>query len=266
MQIVQPKAEIFPRMSPLKKIELCARVCYKSEDKITEDSAEKFVRKLVEMGHTSVLEHARVEVLWSDVLPMMHSANYANMPYGWMSRLAWVLDTPAGEPTRFVINARDYIEYAPRGSVEELAKLEDAHDYMSVRFTCDRAIANELVRHRVFSFSQQSSRYVTCQLPEFGGIEIVDPFPYVLMQCELDFFKRAEEAYWKMIEAGAKPQEARNVLPLATKTELIMTGMYSQWAEMLKLRTAKAAHPQMRYLMKLLTENKDFPKEKINYV
>ena len=69
----------------------------------------------------------------------------------------------------------------------------------------------------------------------------------------------AEEAYIEMIENGAKPQEARNVLPLSTKTELIMTGTFNQWKEMLKLRTSPGAHPQMRYLMHLLTTDEKFP-------
>jgi len=280
MKIVMPKAEILPRMSPLKKIELCARVAYKSENKITEDSAERFCRKLLELGHTSVLEHARVEVPWTRaamLLKAVHARSSNEQPYGWTSRRGWVLDTPQGEEIRLTANGRDLIDYM-QCPLEDFDSLEEADDYMSVRFTCDRAIANELVRHRQMSFTQESSRYVNYK----EGVEFILPVPFDWADLSGDpheipdafadpryqawYFvcERAEGAYCDLIAEGCTPQEARDVLPLSTKTELIMTGMYTQWEDVFKLRLDKAAHPQMRHLMNLLVNLPEFPKDKIH--
>lgn len=259
MKVINPKVEIIPRMEPLKKIELCGRVCYKSEDKITEDSAERFVKKLVERGHTSVLEHVRVVVPERTIVPKHRC-------YGLLNRINLVNDC------QLAVNGRDLLEI---GTFDELANAPEADDYMSVRFICDRAIANELVRHRTFSFSAESTRYVNYK----DGIEFINPIPFDWAPVDWDSLRWAaadpryqawysacdwsEREYQTMIKEGCTPEEARTVLPMSTKTELIMTGTYPQWGEMLKLRMAKAAHPQMRYLMKLLVENPEFPKDKI---
>ena len=279
MKIVLPKAEILPRMAPLEKIELCGRVCYKSEDKITEDSAERFVKKLIERGHTSVLEHARV-VVPAEVFPgYYHGPKGRNTTYGFFGRISYRRPATTVEtdyrPFSRLINSRDFI--AMGGTLEELKTLEEADDYMSVRFICDRAIANELVRHRVFSFSQLSSRYVSYK----DGVDFILPLPFdwaaavypsagIRPAAEDPRYMAwrqscayAERAYIQMLEYGVTPEAARTVLPLSTSTELIMTGTYVQWRQMLKLRMASAAHPQMRYLMRLLVDLPEFPKEQI---
>ena len=274
MRVIKPQVEILPRMEPLKKIELCGRVCYKSEGKITEDSAERFVRKLIERGHTSVLEHARVivpdAVFWRFDQPL-------GLPYGYEHRLAWVKPPVCGGKYPHIwermINARDVITLG--GTLEQLKTLEEADDYMTVRFICDRAIANELVRHRVFSFSAESTRYVNYKdgidfiLPapfdwadlSGGPTEMPDAFTDPRYQAWFFACEGAEREYRKMLTEGCTPQEARNVLTMSTKTELIMTGTYKQWEELLKLRMSSAAHPQMQYLMRLLIEQETFPEE-----
>lgn len=277
MKIVMPSVEIIPRMDPIKKIELCARVAYKSEDKITEDSAERFVKRLIERGHTSVLEHARV---LAPETALSYCPPDAERPYGWRDRVKWFSSKEYGAQYHVTwwrtLNARDFI--ALGGTLEQLKTLEEADDYMSVRFTCDRAIANELVRHRQLSFTQSSTRYINYR----EGVEFVLPVPFgwtAYSEVVTDLrpasedplyaeWKQAcsyaERAYIQMIRHGATPQEARDVLPLSTKTELIMTGMYKQWEDVFKLRLDKAAHPQMRYLMKLLVNLPEFPKDKIH--
>lgn len=151
--------------------------------------------------------------------------------------------------------------------MQEISDHRNADDYMTVRFICDRAIANELVRHRVFSFSQESTRYVNYK----NGIEFIRPVPFEWATGEDKRFfaweevcRTAEVYYKELVENGCSPQEARNVLPLSTKTELIMTGTHKQWEDMLKLRLNHAAHPQMQYLMKLLLCKQNFPQHKIN--
>lgn len=253
MKLVNPSVEIIQETNPLKRIELCGRVCYKSEDRITYDSALRFVKMLIERGHTSALEHARVVLRKEKDFPLLYGCN---MPYGFYDRTRNV------GPLVKAINARDFIYFG--GEVETLARLHNDDCYMTVRFVCDRGIANELVRHRVFSFSQESTRYVNYK----EGVAFIRPLPFVWAERDMrnpigDTFtytcEYAERSYIRMIEAGATPQEARTVLPLSTKTELIMTGTFSHWEEMLKLRLDKAAHPQMRYLMQLLVDHEQFP-------
>ena len=164
----------------LKRIEQIGRVCYKSEDKITEDSAERFVRMLIKRGHESVLEHISV----------------------------------------------------------------------TVRFVCDRGISHEIVRHRVASYSQASTRY--CNYGHAGEIAVIAPselregtVPYIVWKrsCET-----AEKAYMQLLASGVKPETARSVLPTCLQTELVMTANLREWRHFLRLRTSKAAHPDMRVL------------------
>ena len=167
----------------LKRIEKAGRTCYKSEDRITEESATAFVRKLIERGHESVLEHESI----------------------------------------------------------------------TVRFVCDRGISHEIVRHRIASFSQESTRYCNYGNFRFGSeLTFIKPCffkekegAYYSWHNSMDF---AECAYFDMLDDGCTPQEARSVLPNSTKTEVVMTANLREWRHFLKLRTAKAAHPQMREL------------------
>ena len=160
----------------LKRIEKAGRTCYKSEDRITEESAENFVRMLIERGHESVLEH---------------------------------------------------------GSV-------------TVRFICDRGISHEIVRHRLASYSQESQRYVRYN----GDVEFINPrMPNTKAhEAWQELCERAEETYKELLSYGIQPQQARSVLPNSIKTEVVMTANLREWRHFLKLRTAKAAHPQMREL------------------
>ena len=268
MKIVDPNVEIIQETNPLKRIELCGRVCYKSEDKITEDSARTFVEKLLRRGHTSVLEHARVMIPESGFRSLIPGS----IPMGVASRIS-------ERGCHMTSNVRDYLVLFPGTEAGQIGCLIPADDYMTVRFTCDRAIANELVRHRVFSFSQESTRYVNY---EKQGVEFIRPLPFGWAETSGDrselpdsladprfqaWFlgcEQAESSYKHLIREGCPPQEARLVLPLSTKTELIMTGTYSQWEEMLKLRLDRVSHPQMRYLVRLLVSHADFPYRKIS--
>lgn len=121
------------------------------------------------------------------------------------------------------------------------------HSFLSVRFLTDRAVANEIVRHRLFSFAQESTRYVNYGrrgfefvLPEgLGGAQDA----VVRIAC-----RRAAEEYDALLSQGASPQVARAVLPLCTATTIVVSGNFREWRHFLKLRTAPDAHPQMRAL------------------
>ena len=197
MKIVEPKYEILTDISEggikeLQQIERIARVCYKSEDKITPDgeSAKKLVSFLVKQGHEAMLEHSQLSVL----------------------------------------------------------------------FACDRGVANELVRHRVASFAQESTRYCNYAGEKFGG-ELTFIIPHYLFDSTGSEKSRRMHAQWEssckddenyymhLIDLGMRPEQARCVLPLCLKTEIVVTANYREWRNIFKLRTPVAAHPQMRELM-----------------
>jgi thymidylate synthase (FAD) len=183
MKIDTQRFEILPGISgeaALKHIEICGRTCYKSEHKITDGSAWGFVKKIIDRGHESVLEHVSI----------------------------------------------------------------------SVRFQCRRAIADQLLRHRLASFSVESTRYVDSK----EGITVIapatlwvkDPVAYAIWE---DACLKAEQAYKDLREKGIAPEQARDVLPMCIKTEFVATANVREWRHMLKLRTSGAAHPQLREIM-----------------
>ncbi len=131
-------------------------------------------------------------------------------------------------------------------------------------FTCDRGVSHEIVRHRVASFAQESTRYVNYANDKFGNeITVIDIAPGIELDNKTNSLQtkaaiydewyvameEAEKHYLKMIELGATPQIARSVLPNSVKTNITMTGNYREWRHFFKLRTAKGAHPQMREIM-----------------
>lgn len=190
MKIISPNVEILSPVDGqaiLKHIELCGRVCYKSEAKITDTSAATFVRGIIKRGHESVLEHFNI----------------------------------------------------------------------TVKFICDRGVSHEIVRHRMASYCQESTRYCNYSNDSFGG-EITIIRPNFLVegtegwQYWLEACWTAERRYFDLLNFGCTPQEARAVLPNSLKTEVVMTANLREWRHFFKLRTAQAAHPQMREVATLL--------------
>ena len=125
------------------------------------------------------------------------------------------------------------------------------HEKVSVRLICDRGVTHELVRHRIASYSQESTRYCNYSLDQFGReLTFVKPCFWredsQLYGIWEDAMRAAEDAYFRMLDAGASPQEARSILPNSLKTEIVATMDLREWRHFFKLRTAPAAHPQMR--------------------
>lgn len=125
------------------------------------------------------------------------------------------------------------------------------HSSLSVKFIVDRGVSHELVRNRIASFSQESTRYCNYSKDKFGKeITVIEPCFFSPLSDSYTFWKRAMESaeanYFSLLDSGATPQEARSVLPNSTKTEITITANYREWRNFFKLRTAKAAHPQMR--------------------
>ncbi|HLB95644.1 MAG TPA: FAD-dependent thymidylate synthase [Patescibacteria group bacterium] len=121
------------------------------------------------------------------------------------------------------------------------------HEKVTVRLICDRGVTHEIVRHRIASYSQESTRY--CNYNS-RGVQVIEPFFFVgddkKYQIWLTAMHACEDAYNGLIEAGATPQEARTVLPNSLKTEIVITYNLREWRHFFKLRCSKRAHPQMR--------------------
>lgn len=188
MKIINASTEILTPITgdELRQIEYAGRTCYKSEDKITDDSAKKFVENLIKRGHEAMLEHSS----------------------------------------------------------------------LSVKFICDRGVSHELVRHRLASFAQESTRYCNYSQDKFGNeLTFIKP---IFLEEGSDSYKYWENAmsdaeiyYFSMLDSGCTPQEARSVLPNSIKTEVVMTANYREWRHFFWLRAARKtgpAHPQMEEL------------------
>lgn len=184
MRVITSAFEVLDQVNGddiLKRLELIGRVCYKSESKVTESSAAGFIRRIIQSGHESVIEHEKV----------------------------------------------------------------------SIRIICDRGVSHEIVRHRIASYSQESTRYCNYYKDTFGSeLTMIAP---VFWKEDLEKYKiwlesmqLIENNYNQLISMGANPEEARSILPNSLKTEIIVTMNLREWRHFLKLRTSRRAHPQMR--------------------
>lgn len=275
MKLISPKVEYLPQGTQngiydvYKQIELAGRTCYKSEDKITEDSAEEFVQRMINSGHLAMLEHGTVYLKF-DITDFGDKDDYDNMVYhenpystvddgdvNWFDWEGFVYVTT---------NLRVIHENHLYGDLDCLVPPCEYHDRrFTFKFTTNRGVSHELVRHRVFSFAQESTRYCNYSKKKFGNqITYVKPKWYKsiskhIRPLEDDNFAMkcyeyryglaiAEEQYLKLLKLGATPQEARAVLPNDLKTEVVMTGYWYQWADFFNLRlfgiTGKP-HPDM---------------------
>ena len=140
------------------------------------------------------------------------------------------------------------------------------HSSVTVRFICDRGVSHELVRHRLASFSQESTRYCNYSKGRFGSeITVVKPVRIQPDSLEYDIWEKAcraaEKAYFDLLEQGVRPENARSVLPTSLKTEVIATANLREWYHILDLRTARDAHPDIRFMMHglLLEIYQDYP-------
>lgn len=146
---------------------------------------------------------------------------------------------------------KDYRTALKWDNKQSIREIERFFRSVSVKFICDRGVSHEIVRHRLASYCQESTRYCNYAKEDFQS-EIT-----VIMPCYLDksaagyriwerSCKNAETAYFDLLDFGCTPQEARAVLPNSLKTEIVMTANLREWRHFLKLRTSPAAHPQIR--------------------
>lgn len=259
MIITNASVEEIKQTDLLKHIELCGRTCYKSTDKITENSSKTFVDKLIKANHGAMLEHGTVyltipscESLYREV----SGAEY-NLIRGLLNnKYTAIVIQPInfGEDYKYLIttNFRVIIE----NNFKELYSkygVEQPKNHLKRRtfkIICDRSISHEFVRHRVFSFAQESQRYCNYSKDKYNNqITVIKPCYFNEDSEEYSIWKNScencETAYLKLIKT-CKPEEARAVLPNSTKTELIMTGFEYDWDNLFELRCANSAHPQAR--------------------
>ncbi len=184
MKIIDPSFEILGNINPLeilKSIELYGRVCYKSEALVTDTSAEPSIRRILQSGHESVIEHEKI----------------------------------------------------------------------TVKIICDRGVTHEIVRHRIASYSQESTRYCNYSKNKFGSeLTFIRPTFWAEDSEEYKIWEQQmqsiENSYMSLIQLGVAPEQARSILPNSLKTEIVVTMNLREWRHFFKLRTSKRAHPQMR--------------------
>lgn len=263
-----------------KQIELAGRICYKSEDKITDDSCEEFVQRMINMGHMSMLEHGTIYL----TVPVNEDKNgiayyFIINPYSTIK----FEDGNAYITTnyRVIIENKweEYLKYMSEPTKNHVKRI-------TYKFICDRGVSHEIVRHRSMSFAQESTRYCNYNKDKFDN-EItyivptkledkLNPGQYTYWDddwCDLNDYKimypcnnddvdvflqqlnSDELSYSFLIDSGWKPQEARQVLPNALKTEIIVTGFEHDWEAFIRLRSAKNAHPDIQKLANLIKEN-----------
>lgn len=274
MKVINPSFSIIPQGNSIqdifKHIEMAGRTCYKSENNITEHSAKLFVNMLTKSGHLAPLEHGTV------YLSIPHnefvSASNENSAFNntWTK---YVIDLRSSS-VYLTSNYRWIVENGYEHWLKYMCEPNHFHEKrITVKFICSRAISHELVRHRTFSFCQESQRYCNYSKDKFGReVTFIDPlysdYDKKLITTEafnnvyeilVSALEEAESYYFMLLDEGFKAEEAREVLPNATKTEIVMTGFESDWIRFFNLRCDKAAHPEMRRLAIPL-------KEKLNIV
>lgn len=294
MKLIKPKAEILIQQPGLeglyKQIELAGRTCYKSEDKITDYSANKFVVRMIESNHCAMLEHGTVYLKCPKnaiIQSPIHrdSGEYFDNPYT-------KINYDGLDIAYITTNYRVIIENGWQDDLQYLCEPTEHHERRyTFKVTTSIGVTRELNRHRVNSIAEQSTRYCNYSKDKFGN-EITfcipswinipegnihwdgayyinsyriesDEYDSWIMSCD-----QAERSYNFAIRRNWKPQQAREVLPLCTATEAVYTAFESDWEHFFELRYEQSTgkvHPNMLELTTLMKkEYESYTKEKRN--
>ena len=282
MKLIKQSFEILDQQCGLegiyKQIEIAGRTCYKSEDKITEDSAKGFVDRMIKSGHGAMLEHGSIYLQFKSIVHCFGKGYQGGLKY--LSNPYSKVVLSEKETTQYVTtNYRVLIENNWLDDLKYLCEPTSFHEKrITVKFICDRGVSHEFVRHRVFSFAQESTRYCNYTKDKFNNeLTFIIPCWFEWDEQTIhqgDFEKsgsgsedsglyinsllNTEQCYKYLIKEGWKPQEARGVLPNALKTELVMTGFVSDWEHFFRVRSRIAEtgkpHPQAQELAHSLNE------------
>ena len=287
MRLIKPFCEWIEQPSGLdgvyKQIEIASRTCYKSEDKITEGSAKAFVDRMIKSGHGAMLEHGTVYLAMpmETILPIEANGwgKYTKNPY---SKGFKVCEVDGQKKVAVTTNLRVLVEKGWFDDLEYFCEPTEYHEKrVTIKFALDRVTGESFIRHRVFSFARESTRYcnyskdkfgneITLIIPEWcpeikeGSTKGWDPCS-MYDKLYLQLLQNAEDTYFALLKqwdekvpdkrykSGFKnnpwtPQQARVVLPFSICSPLVMTGFVSDWKHFFDLRCDPAAHPQAREL------------------
>lgn len=281
MKLIKPSFEIWEQPTGLegvyKQIERVGRVCYKSEDKITEDSAKPFVDRMIKSGHGAMLEHGTVylQFFWAGAVCQQCNQTAPNKLLDRYAGNKYSIVHYHGNDVYVTTNLRVLVENNWLDDLKYICEPTEYHERrVTVHFVCDRGVSHEFVRHRVMSFAQESTRYCNYSKGKFGnGLTFIQP-SWITLDKEITPINElcllsgqydrenpnlrylaslvdANYAYLLLLNKGWKPQEARAVLPNSLKTELVVTGFTSDWNHFFDLRargTTGAPHPQAKEL------------------
>ena len=282
MKLIKPSIEIWEQtdftLEGIKKhIERCARVCYKSEDKITDDSYEKFVQMLIDRGHTAMLEHGTAYLTERYSRRFGDISDFNDIKSKWeynsYSKVNTTISEDNLEMWKFVTtNYRVLLEN--KCLIEPVFNAKhhlhgniNHYKRITVKLICSRAVAQQLTRHRKFSFAMESQRYcnysndkfdneITFMIPQW--YENTKYYDYHLLKEFEEALTSIEKLYMFYISKGLTPQQARAVLPNCTKTELVMTGFVEDWEYLFKLRCSDSLlgkpDPETSYLADKIRE------------
>lgn len=288
MKLIKPSFEIWEQPSGLegvyKQIEGAGRVCYKSEDKIAEGTAKAFVDRMIASGHGAMLEHGTVYLKCKTevINRYIHPEDGEEEDFNKLEKYeynSYSVTNDDGIYLYVTTNLRVLVEGNCLRDLEYLCEPTEYHEKrITVKFICDRGVSHEFVRHRVFSFAQESTRYCNYSKDKFDSectfiipcwLNIVEG-SYALEDVEEEYDRclitdsskgitneaaeyirsliYSEKTYFSLLDRNWRPQQARAVLPNSLKTELVMTGFVSDWKHFFELRCSSSAHPQAREL------------------
>lgn len=266
MRLIKNKVEKLEQkhdlLSVYEQIEIAGRTAYKSLDKIEYDengrskTAKEFVDKMIKLGHGSPLEHGTVYL--NVPINIDVAGNYIDNQYT-VCKLVMESDK-SNNWWAVTTNYRVLVENNLLNDLKYICQPTEYHVLRhTFRLACARVQADSFVRHRVFSFLMESTRYCNYNDGKFGNeITVVEPINWDNFDANNYVFVRAwsnaEKDYMELIKDGIKPEDARDVLPLQLKTELIMTGTESQWEQFFKLRISEHAHPDAKYIAEQIKE------------
>ena len=265
MKLIESSAEYIPQEPGLdgiyKQIEKCGRVCYKSEGNITEDSAKPFVDKLIASNHLAMLEHGTV---YLSAIPWRAKIDYNISP--WIKKHSNPKYDTYQQNCCITCNYRMLVENNYLDDLQYLCSPTEYHEKRyTMKFVTSIGIARELIRHRVFSFANESTRFcnyskdkfdngITFIVPSWTDLKMLGKEEKTISSADAVFCYNcqiAEGAYLELIKTMS-PQQARELLPLCTKSELVMTGFASDWRNVFDQRLfgkTGIPHPDMVALM-----------------
>ena len=283
MKLIESSAEYIPQdytyEGITKHIEKCARVCYKSENKQSKsfEDSEKFVKRLIDSGHTSMLEHGTVYLTerWKTDNDNFPESKFKHNPY---SKVIELYPYQHNKLCYVTTNLRVIQENEWLDDLRFICEPTENHNKRyTFKLITSVGIVRELLRHRTFSFANESTRYCNYNKDKFdNGITFIKPYWYD-EKCDviihdstfddwrvgdefLGFLAGAEDTYKILINKGITAQQAREVLPLCTKSELIMTGFKSDWDHFFDLRLCGKTgepHPDMKILAQKIKDEFD---------